>query len=113
MHMRGRKSQGPRYFATRKGWYTSIGGKPVLLAQGPRNDPAIEAIAQRKYHELKLRHATLEQGDLSLCGTVFEIYLKQCKVPNTRRTFGWIFKKLAPEILTKRVCDLRGHHVID
>ena len=54
-HMRGRKSHGPRYYKSRKGWYTSVGGKAVLLAQGSEDDPVVKVHAERMYQELHAR----------------------------------------------------------
>lgn len=109
-----RKSTGPRYFASKGGYYANIAGERHLLAKGPKDDPDVQEEAKKKYHELSLASVVATGGDRNPCQDVLAAFLVECKAhkkPKTTRMWEKVFIVFTPTLGNVRIRDLKPHHV--
>lgn len=73
----GRTNTGPRYFASKGGYYVTVGGVRHLLAKGKKDDPAVKKAAETAYHNLMLASgAAAGELDDQPCFFLFEAYIE-------------------------------------
>jgi integrase len=109
-----RKATGPRYFASKGGFYATINGERHCLAKGPEDDPEVKDQAEQKYHELSLASRIATEGDRNPCSAVLDAYLVECrahKKPNTARIWEKVYVAFKATLGTLRVRDLKPHQV--
>jgi hypothetical protein len=109
-----RQTTGPRYWASKNGYYVTVKGERVCLAKGPENDPDVKAEAERRYHEIKLVAQTQTEGDRSPCITVLDAFLVETrshKKPSTYAMYRRLLQDFCKELGTVRVRDLKQHRV--
>ncbi len=104
-----RKTTGPRYYASKGGYYVTINGERVCLAKGPKADPEVQADAERKYLELKIAALTQVEGDRSECIGILDAYLcavRRKRKPNTFAIRKRFLQAFCSEFGAVRVRDL-------
>jgi integrase len=110
----GRPTTGPRYFASKGGYYVTLKGQRVCLAKGPENDPEVLADAMRKYHEAMLAGQASTAGDKAACISILDAFLKHINVrckPSTCELWQRIFAAFCRVHGKTRVRDLAPHMV--
>lgn len=107
----GRQHTGPRYFASKKGWYVTINRKPVLLARGEETDKEAYQEATKRYHELMLgKGLPPARVDSIQVKDVVALYLATALVdrkPRTREIREYTLNAFLEEFGTRKVADLK------
>src|ERR1700730_17034448 len=82
----GRKSEGPRFYASKNAYFANIKGERVRLCDGPKNKNNDE-IAQDKYDKLIQVRSVETDGDRAKVGAILQAYLDEAKTRMAPSTF--------------------------
>jgi integrase len=117
-----RTSRGPRYYATKNGWFANFDGERLRLTKGPKRET--EAVANEKYEAERNARNVEVDGDRGTVWAVLNRYLMDCNnrlkanpptlAPNTyerNKYFLTSFTDFVGSELTIR--GLRRQHVTD
>jgi integrase len=110
---RGRKSEGPHYYAAKGGWYVTHRGRQHCLAKGPDDDET-RAKAERAFHQLMLVQKAA--GDDATVYAILNAFLDEVKINRSEATYEAWRRRLADfndAFGHLRVSDLRQHQVSD
>jgi len=108
----GRTTTGPRYFASKGGYFVTMNGQRICLAKGPEKDHSVREEANRRYHELMLARPT--QGDGAAVVAILDAYLhhlKQHAKPSTFSLWSRIYQAFVKHLGTITVRELKQHMV--
>jgi integrase len=114
-----RVSNGPRYYASKKGWYATFGGETILLIKGGKKDT--ETQAKEAYAaEAEARRVEVA-GDRASVWAIANAYLLDLKNRVETKDAAPSLLKMHTELLTtftthhgqKLVRDLRPQHITD
>jgi site-specific recombinase XerD len=72
-----RTSQGPRYYASKHGWFGNFDGERIRLTTGPKKQTEQEA--KEKYQAEREARKVEEAGDRNLVWAVLNAYLSECE----------------------------------
>ncbi len=72
-----RRSQGPRYYPSKKSYWANLQGEAIRLCDGPKNR-ANDKIAQERYEEEAQARKGLRQGDQAQAWAIFNAWLHWC-----------------------------------
>jgi integrase len=72
-----RTSQGPRYYASKNGWFANFGGERIRLTTGPKK--ATEKEAKEKYDAEQGARKVEVVGDRNTVWAVLNAYLSDCE----------------------------------
>lgn len=110
-----RRSTGPRYYATKKGYYAFLNGRRIPLASGPEKDPAVKKAAWEKYRAEAAAASTEVDGDHGTVGQVLNAYLNNCSqrglTENTMTLYGKVLQAFTHAHGKMKVRELRPRHV--
>lgn len=70
----GRKSEGPRYYASRRGWFATVNKETKRLLEG-ENTKANEKIAWERYNKFKAGAEAIIDGDRATVAVILNAYL--------------------------------------
>src|SRR5215472_1131987 len=82
-----RRPTGPRYWPTKKGFYTVIDGERVCLAKGDKDDPEVRDEADRQYHSIMLARQAQTHGDRAACVSVLDAFVEHCSLNRKKNTY--------------------------
>src|SRR4051794_15919064 len=108
-----RVSRGPRYYDSKGGWYTTLGGETVLLVKGPKKQTM--DVAQEKYDAEVAARRVETDGDRSTVWQVMNAYLVDLdnRVRNSENApalytmHEGVIAPFVAEVGLRRVRDLR------
>src|SRR5690348_13297240 len=109
-----RKPTGPRYWATKKGYYTVIKGERVCLAKGEKDDPAVKDEAERQYHSIMLVRKVQTDADRSSIRPLLDEFIEHVRLhkkPATYELWKRILRPFVEEHGHLAVRDLKKHVV--
>lgn len=100
-----RKSNGPRYYASKKTWFANLDGERIPLVTGPKS--ATEQQAKELYNAEKQAREGLTQGDYAPVWTILNAYVNWL---TTRKNPSPISQHTAYGVLSavNTFCDMFG-----
>src|SRR5262245_34682187 len=110
-----RRSSGPRYYKSKKGYFAVIRGRRIHLAYGDRNDLDVKRRADEKYGS-ELAPSSFEiDGDHSTVWQIVNAYYLDCEArklaENTLTLYKKVFVPFSNQLGTLKIRDLRPRHI--
>lgn len=105
-----RKNTGPRYFASKGGYYCTIRGERHCLAKGSEDDPDVKATASRRYHQLMLATPSGLDGNKVTCEEIFTRFtaaVRTHRKPTTIAVWERIYGAFDPVLKRTKARDLK------
>jgi integrase len=104
----------PRYFKSRGAYFVQVGGKQILLARGPKDDPEVKEKAWAKFKEVTAEGYVPDKARgwplYRLVGDYLNWYKAMVK-ESTFRTRSSILQSFVDYAPGARICDLRTFHM--
>jgi integrase len=114
-----RTSTGPRYYASKSGWFANFGGERIRLTTGPKKQTEQEA--EEKYEAERAARKVEVAGDRNTVWAVLNAYLRECEnrvkneemALNTLKMHRHVLLPFNEKCGSKLVRELRPQHLAD